>query len=59
MQHETLRGAPFTGNALSGSVLSRSIQGGLPGGGTPEAVLDVSLGNLGRVPALALLGVGA
>ena len=28
-------------------------------GGTPEANLDVSLGDLGRAPALSLLGVGA
>ena len=33
MQHETLRGAPFTGNALSASVLSRSIQACMQGGG--------------------------
>ena len=41
MQHETLRGAPFTGKALSGSVLSRSIQGACKAGGTPEAVLEL------------------
>ena len=28
-------------------------------GGTPEAVLGASLGDLGRAPALSLLGVGA
>ena len=65
MQHETLRGAPFTRNALSASVLSRSMQactckaGGTWAGGTPEANLDVTLCALGQAPALSLLGVGA
>ena len=34
-------------------------RGACKAGGTPEAVLGVSLGDLGRAPALSLLGVGA
>ena len=57
MQHETLHGAPFTGNTLSAGVCSHGLyRGACKAGGTPEAVLDVSLGDLGRAPALALLG---
>ena len=64
MQHETLRGAPFRGNALSASVLSPSMQACMPvqarrGVHPRPATLDVTLCALGRAPAFSLLGVGA
>ena len=43
----------------SAGVCSHGLyRGACKAGDTPEAVLDVSSGDLGRAPALALLGVG-